>query len=268
MNIIILEEYKKLKETQEELSLKYIELVEKQEDILYKKKNYLEAKYLGHFGYLYKLKLKLEIEIRRNKRKITLIQALINRNEKVDINKIEMILQEEMKEFEEELRQYQLKVDFSRQLLKSPIITDEELKEVKSIFRKLAKKLHPDINKNQNERSKNLWEQLQKAYQNNDLATLILLANIIDDEDYNVDNGNSLEKLKKDIQMLQEKINEIILNLEIVETIFPFNIQEKLEDVNWLDEEKSIITKEINNFKKISKVYNNKLKEMEKYYEQ
>lgn len=80
MNIIILEEYKKLKETQEELSLKYIELVEKQEDILYKKKNYLEAKYLGHFGYLYKLKLKLEIEIRRNKRKITLIQALINRN--------------------------------------------------------------------------------------------------------------------------------------------------------------------------------------------
>lgn len=29
MNIIILEEYKKLKETQEELSLKYIELVEK-----------------------------------------------------------------------------------------------------------------------------------------------------------------------------------------------------------------------------------------------
>lgn len=267
MNIIILEEYKKLKETQEELSLKYIELVEKQEDILYKKKNYLEAKYLGHFGYLYKLKLKLEIEIRRNKRKITLIQALINRNEKVDINKIEMILQEEMKEFEEELRQYQLNVDFSRELLKSPIITDEELKEVKSIFRKLAKKLHPDINKNQNERSKNLWEQLQKAYQNNDLATLIFLANIIDDEDYSVDNGNSLEKLKKDIQMLQEKIDEIILNLEIVERTFPFNIEEKLEDANWLDEEKSIITREINNLKKISKVYNNKLKEMEKYYE-
>lgn len=161
-----------------------------------------------------------------------------------------MILQEEMKEFEEELRQYQLKVDFSRKLLKSPIITDEELKEIKSIFRKLAKKLHPDINKNQNERSKNLWEQLQKAYQNNDLATLMLLANIIDDEDYNVDNGNSLEKLKKDIQMLQEKIDEIILNLEIVEMKFPFNIEEKLEDVNWLDEEKSIITKEINNLKK------------------
>ncbi|MEW8995802.1 MULTISPECIES: J domain-containing protein [Clostridia] len=267
MNIIILDEYKKLKETQEELSLKYIELVEKQEDILYKKKNYLEAKYLGHFGYLYKLKLKLEIEIRRNKRKISIIQALINRNEKVEINKIEIILQEEMKEFEEELKRYQFKVDFSRELLKSHLITDEELKEVKSIFRKLAKKLHPDINKNQNERSKNLWEQLQKAYQNNDLATLRLLLNIIDDEDYNLDNVNSLEKLKKDIQMLQEKIDEIILNLKSFETRFPFNIEEKLEDVNWLDEEKSILTNEINNLKEISKIYNDKLKEMERYYE-
>lgn len=266
MKITLLEDYKKLKATQEELSIKYIKLIEEQEDISFKKKNYLEAKYLGHFGYLHKVKLHLEIEIRKNKRKISLIQAYLNRNKKVDINKIEKILQEEMQEFEKQIKNYQLKIEYSKRLLKSDLLTEEELKEVKSIFRKLAKRLHPDINKNQSKRTKTLWEQLQKAYENNDLATLRLIANIIDDTGYDVSNTNSLEELKKDIEKLQIKIEEIIIYLKEINTIFPFNIEDKLEEINWIDEEKMTISNEINNLKELSEIYKSKLREMERYY--
>ncbi|MCB1141543.1 MAG: hypothetical protein H7A24_10090 [Leptospiraceae bacterium] len=52
---------------------------------------------------------------------------------------------------------------------------------VKQIFRELARKLHPDFQKEQNEFIKDLWNEVQVAYENNDLEkleTLLALSNI------------------------------------------------------------------------------------------
>lgn len=60
---------------------------------------------------------------------------------------------------------------------------------VKSVYRELARKLHPDFNKDQSDFNRELWYEVQEAYRNNDfekLETLLAISNI--------QNGNFTEE--------------------------------------------------------------------------
>ncbi|MDD7794359.1 hypothetical protein [Clostridium sp. 'White wine YQ'] len=155
--LIEIEEYRDLKDKFDSMTKYYLSLIEEKEDLLFKEKVLLEAKYLSIFGYLIKQKLQREIDLRRIKKKISLIQFYLNKGEKVDKEEIEKKLEEEMKLFKFQMEDFKERLSQSKKLIESPTLTDEEYNEVKSIFRKLAKKLHPDLNKILTEREMNLW---------------------------------------------------------------------------------------------------------------
>lgn len=265
MSIIELREYKELKKLYEELTKRYLDLIEEKEDITFKKKNYLEALYLSHFGYLSKAKLQLNIDIRRIKRKISLIQYQINRNENVNLEEIENQLTLEMTEFENQLKEFQSKLDFSQEIMKSELLIPDELKEAKKIFRLLAKKLHPDLNKDVTQKMHNLWNRALRAYDLNDLATLRLLMNIIYDNNL-VENLSCIEETKKKIENLKINISSIIEYTEEIKNIFPFNIEENLNDSNWIEKEKEILAKEVKDLKEVKERYFQKLIIIERTY--
>lgn len=252
--VISLSKVQKLKEELNILNKEYLKIYEEMED-LNKKKEVLESLYMSKLGALIFLKFEKKIEYRKLKKKLNLIIQSKNKNEKIDINKIDDILKLELKSFYTELESIREKMKDSKIYLESPILNDEEVKKVKEIFRKLAKKLHPDINKNLTKEEIELWNKIKEAYENNDLVSLIVLEGIIDNieikEDLSVNNiEENIEKIKNKI----EKIN-IIIKDSLNE--FPLNLREVINNESFIQSKKDELNKEI-------KIYKEKINELNK----
>ena len=250
--VVSLSIIQKLKEELHRLNKEYLKLYEEMED-LNKEKEILESLYMSKLGALIFLKFENEIEYRKLKKKLNLIIQSKNKNEKIDINKIDTILKGELKSFYEELEAIREKMKVSKIYLESPSLSDEEVKKIKEIFRSLAKKLHPDINRNLTKEEIELWNKVKEAYENNDLVSLIVLDGVI----------NNLE-IKEDISIsnIEENIKKIKANIEKIKNIneealreFPLNLREVINDKSFIENKKDELNKEI-------KIYIDKIKEL------
>ena len=266
MKVIVLEKYKELKELHENLRIKYIQVIEKKTDIIYKKVNYLEAKYLDHFGYLLKNKLTLSANIKRNKKEINLIQKYINRQEIIDFDTIQNILREDMELISEELNEYQQKIEYSKEIIKIPNLTEDESQRIKIIYRKLADKLHPDINEFVDLNAKEMWLQIQKSYQGNDLPVLLLLERIIDDNEYEREHNNGIKNIEEKIEELEEKIEKIENFIKEEVKKFPLNIEKYIDDEHYIKNQRKFYEEEISELEHIDNYYKNKVNMMEIKY--
>ena len=91
------------------------------------------------------------------KRKIDLLQAALNRMESVSLSTIEHALDEEFAEWQRKMTDLAVKIKGAKRYSDLPTLSTEDATEVQQLFRMLAKRLHPDINSNQDESVKNLW---------------------------------------------------------------------------------------------------------------
>ncbi|MFW2490373.1 hypothetical protein ACN077_17690 [Clostridium chromiireducens] len=259
-SLIELNYIREKKELLEELNTEYLLKFQEHEDMIKKKKLSLESIYLMNFGGLINKKFELNLEYRKLKAKLSKIISALNSNIEVDLNKIDKELDDELKNFMEEIKDFKEKLRNSKDYFNSPLLTDEESKEVKSIFRYLAKKLHPDIVGDIGEKAKQLWQQALDAYDNNNLITLIVIKDIFD----NNEDINAKTKVNFDEQI--ERIKNAISNIEkdilITKSDFPFNIEDKLYDKDFIENKKLELSSEIKTFSlEISKL-NSKIKSL------
>ena len=107
----------------------------------------MEALYNTRIG-VYKLELlKMQLHIKALKRKLELVRACINKNEKPDFAEIELIIAGELANVEESIMAESLKINESKNLL-SNLDSPQRSAELRTLFRSLAKNLHPDVNPN------------------------------------------------------------------------------------------------------------------------
>ncbi|MDU3350669.1 MAG: DnaJ domain-containing protein [Clostridium sp.] len=252
--VISLSKVQKLKEELNILNKEYLKIYEEMED-LNKKKESLESIYMSKLGALIFLKFEKEIEYRKLKKKLNLLIQSKNKNEKIDINKIDDILKLELKSLYKELESIREKMNDSKIYLESPILNDEEVKKIKELFRKLAKKLHPDINKNLTKEEIELWNKIKEAYENNDLVSLIVLEGIIDNIE--IKENVSIDSIEENIEKIKNKIEKI--NIIIKESLnkFPLNLREVINNESFIQSKKDELNKEI-------KIYKEKINELNK----
>lgn len=256
--VIYLNDIKEKKKILEKLNKKYIEVFAEKEELLNKEKISLEAKYLSLFGALLKKKIELNIDFRTLKYRLNLIMTYINKDEEVNEKEIEKTLKEKLNEYYKELRSFEYKMAYAKELMKSPLVTEEDLKEIKSIFRKLAKKLHPDLVGEQSGEEKLLWEKTLLAYENNDLLTLKIIVDIVLNE-LELKDDIHVKDIDKRIEQISEKINKLKQIIEDVQNDFPFDIREELNDPDFINEKKREIGDEIKELKEKIEVLNNKI---------
>lgn len=252
--VVSLSRVQKLKEELNILNKKYLKLYEEMED-LNKEKEVLESLYMSKLGALIFLKFENEIEYRKLKKKLNLIIKSKNKNEKIDINNIDNILKKELESFYKELETIRERMKISKMYLESPFLSDEEVKKIKDIYRKLAKKLHPDINRNLNEKEIDLWNKVKEAYENNDLISLIVLDGVINDIEIKED--TSISNIEENIEKIKDKIEKLkVINKEALNE-FPLNLREVINDHNFIENKKEELNKEI-------KIYKEKISELNK----
>lgn len=229
-DVIISPEYLKLVEDVRQLREDIASLYEEKDELVYHICKNIETEYMSKVGVLeYKL-FEFQCKILRLKRKIELYQIKINRQEIPNESEIEEKLDIEYKEYEEKLHRMSSDLQDALNRINYGVLSEEDSKELKSIYRKLIKKLHPDLNKVNSEKNKNLLLQVTHAYENGDLETLKNLDLLTDEiaEKENIEMGE-LEELKQSKVKYEIIVNELLKSIKQIKESFPYNKKEFLK---------------------------------------
>ena len=222
----------------------YAELLCKR-DQLYKESASILISYTQEFGDLITQNFELKIECIKLKKMIAFCQTKQNRGEAVDPQEMNECIEQEMRLYYHELHDM---VERNNAAKDSKVIDEIRVSRSKKIYRRLAKKLHPDVNEKtrSNEKLHELWNRIVDAYKKSDVDELenleVLTNQILDqlgDEGIEIDQEN----LKERIDRVIKQINEIL-------STEPYIYLEILEDEEKINKRKEELKAEQEEFRK------------------
>ena len=149
---------------------------------------------------------------------------------------------------------------------------EKPLPNTKELYRKIVKKLHPDMNPNATEHDLELFHRAAKAYEEGDIMTL----QAIYDEIYGLDKEmlsqeESMEALISLREQLLERIAKLIEEIEAIKEEFPYTEKEFLDNPEAVKAKQDAIIrliqeyeKEIIRLNKILQEVNHEMEELQK----
>lgn len=214
-------------------------------DQLYKESSSILIAYTKEFGDLITQNFEKKIECIKLKKMIAFCQAKINRGESVDVQKMNDTIEQELTMYYQELQDM---VATNKAAKDSVTIDEIRVSRSKKIYRRLAKKLHPDVNEktHSNEKLRELWDRIVKAYRESDTEELenleVLTKRVLEELG---DDGIEikLESLKERIERITKEINEIL-------STEPYIYREILEDEERIEKRKEELKAEQKEFRK------------------
>lgn len=133
-----------------------------------------------------------------------------------------------------------------------PRLSVEEDKELKSLYRKLIKKLHPDMNPNVTEYEKELFNKVVECYENGNLLELQMIEISLEDKSITVE--NSLEEK----QRLTKLVDKLTSQIQEIKSTYPYILKETL-----VNKEKTI-----ERYKELNEIYDRYSYEIQIYTEE
>ena len=261
-DIVISPEYKKFLDLHEELKDELTKLITDRDTLVHTVKTNLEMEYqLKIGGKQYELFL-IRTESLRLKRKMEILQALLNRQESCSMQEIDEQLDQEFAEWQKQAEEIYRQVKKAEYFAELPKLSVKESAELKKLYRELAKKFHPDVNPDEWDEKKNFWLRIRDAYQNGDLQemkTLALLANDFQEQNPEI---STMDKLKDTCADLKKRIPELINQIAHVKSQFPFDIEERLQDEEWVNEQKKEIDVQIDEWQNTKTLYEEQVEEL------
>ena len=204
----------------------------------------MEAEYQLSIGHLEYERFCLQIDINRLKRKTEIIQAAINHGDAIQEDSIDKVLDQEFKEWENKLNEHLKKINTAKMRANSKLSL-EESREIADLYRKIVKKIHPDINHELFNEYKNLWFRAVEAYNHGMLESLKAVWLIIQDFGDEQKEFSSLENLLKKKEELKNNITTFLAKIAEIKSMHPYNLEEKLSDESWIEEQQSALYKSI-----------------------
>ncbi len=144
-NVIVFPDFEKLKSEVEKMRTELSMLLLERDELQFVICKNIETEYMLKLGSIEYKAYEAQCAALRLKRKIELIQAKKNRQEKVIISAIEETLDNEFAEYQKQLDEQIDKMNDALKRSKADVLSDEDNKELKKLYRKIVKALHPDI---------------------------------------------------------------------------------------------------------------------------
>ena len=230
----------------EELQAQSAKLFAQAEYMQFEERPMLTSLYQSSIGTLVYEEFKLTIQIQLTNLEINLVQAYINHNAPIDQRRIDDQVKAAQLEYNARLEQKEAELKAAEDYLNSPVLSLAETMELRDLYYKLAKALHPDLNPNQTKEERDLFLKATIAYRNGDLQALRQIALAVEGanvKDIPEDSLQTLiEKARESIAIFQERI-------DLMNTQFPFIFREQILNPEWIREQQEEMKERIDKAK-------------------
>lgn len=171
-----------------------------------------------------------EIESARLKREIELVQAAVNSGAELDYEQIHATLDAEFAEWQAKLAAEIDDLTRHQGLLATSQFLDEETaRKLRSLYRVLARRLHPDLNPSQSPTDAELWHRVSAAYDLREIDQLEALETLTRDTG-SASVPDSMEVLRGTLQKLRDQLDRLLVSLAKRRQEWPFDQLPVLDD--------------------------------------
>ncbi len=119
---------------------------------------------------------------------------------------------------------------------------------LRTLYKQLAKQLHPDANPGLTDEQKEIWHLVQQAYEKGDFEKLKALQ-IVYEKEITQLKEQELELDEEHLSLrnnaLQQGIRLLNEEIKVIRNEFPFTIESQIKDEVWVEEQATLIKKEI-----------------------
>lgn len=260
--IIVFPDFQKLKDDVERLRTELSMLMLERDELRFVICKNIETEYMLKLGSLEYKAYEAQCAALRLKRKIELIQARKNRQEVINLTVIDKTLDEEFLEYEKKLNEQVEKMNEALEHSKGEYLSEEDNKELKKLYRKIVKVLHPDINPEVTTAQVKLLDNAMNAYKNGDFKSLRIIDEMVGDHKLPEKHQDALTQLKEEKERLDKMIATIQESITKIKSEYPYNVKDILEDETKVEQRKAELEKLLEQYKELVETYNAKIKEM------
>ena len=265
--IVVFPVSSELKKEIEKLRTEISMLLLEHDNVLYVECKNIEAAYMLAVGSLEYRALELDFEVRRLQRKIDLIQEKINRQENVVLRFIDAILDKEFADYQKELNKRLADLNDAIERYDARALSPEEVAEIKKLYRRIVKVLHPDLNPEISEAEKVLFFRATTAYERGDLKTMRLIANMTAGCSIVDLNDESVKVLEEERTRLQKVCKSLRRSIEDIKAKYPYSMKEFVQDEEQISEKNVELQETIAQLEELRREYQNLIHKMlEEYY--
>lgn len=236
-------------------------LILEHDELLFIQCRNIEMQYTLLFGELEYKAFEKQCESQRLKRKIDLIQMKINRQETVDVREIETLLDGEFELYQQQLINEMKRIENAIKRYQSETLTHQESDEIKSLYRIIVKKIHPDMHPNISSEKLELFYRAVTAYDNGDLETLRLIASVISGDSIEDDIGDN-KSIVKLHEKLQQQIQKLKTNIENIKNNYPYNTKSIIDDEKKIHQRKQELKTNIQLHQQLIEQYKQRINDL------
>lgn len=260
--IIVFPDFQKLKDDVERLRTELSMLMLERDELRFVICKNIETEYMLKLGSLEYKAYEAQCAVLRLKRKIELIQARKNRQEVINLTVIDKTLDEEFLEYEKKLNEQVEKMNEALEHSKGEYLSEEDNKELKKLYRKIVKVLHPDINPEVTEAQIKMLDNAMNAYKNGDLKSLRIIDEMVGDHKLPEKHQDALTQLKEEKERLDKMVATIQESITKIKSDYPYNVKDILEDEKKVEQKKTELEELLKQYKELAETYNARIKEM------
>ena len=184
----------------------------------------LEARYHSLIGKLELELVQAQLESRRLKRQIELCRSQLARFAAIDHAEVQQTLDRELASWRRQIREHRQRLEDSEKRLQS-LASPETSAIVRSLYRQLVKRFHPDLNPQQSQDRAQLWYAVQKSYQQRNWRQMETLLAATDEE---------WDESPSELARLSSRCEELKHDLDELQKQFPYHLERQLEDPDWV----------------------------------
>ncbi|MGN0549460.1 MAG: hypothetical protein ACI4IM_07675 [Acutalibacteraceae bacterium] len=228
-NVILFPDFEKLKNEVEKMRTELSMLLLERDELQFVICRNIETEYMLKLGGIEYKAYEAQCKSLRLKRKIDLIRAKKNRQEKVNLSDIEETLNREFEDYQKRLNEQIDKMNEALERRKCPVLSEEESVELKKIYRKIVKGLHPDLNPDVSPEQIQLFNNAVNAYKNGDLYSLKIINELVDDNKLPEQTKDAMTQLLEEKERLQGLLKNIKDDIEKIKSSYPYNLKAIVE---------------------------------------
>ncbi|NLE16072.1 MAG: hypothetical protein GX626_09410 [Spirochaetales bacterium] len=238
-----------------------IDILFEHDSIVLQENPSIEHEYMVRVGCWEKLKLEEYANALRAKRKHAFAQQAANQDSMIDEMAIEQLLDKELSDWDAHLAA--VFSSFSKIISENSVrmkMSKEESKELTFLYRKIMKRLHPDLLSNPTKQQSELFFATQQAFHNGDVLALRAIETVLSgagvrDFETAPESKTSIDQLR--IELLGNETTRDILasKLEQLKQECPYSYKERLADTNWVRETVSKLQEGIESSIEVRKRY-------------